>query len=363
MEQTHRRVADPVRLQMTRCVVEDAGVDGLEVDVQLARLVQHPEVLADVIDTRSDLLGARDLEEVRIVVLEHQSAGGRAGDDVDAFRELAQASHVLDPVLARQVGVRVDHGRDATALLPGDDDLDSVPLEHGDNLLAELSFVEVHPAAVEVSDRATRPDPALPLSGRGIFPVVALEPALEGQPLILRQRPLVVNPGHSLHHQPEERVAIAEIRQRRGQAAEPAEQPRVPQQPIAQRAAFLPGALVLCAPDVLLDADLRWAGDFAELAAGTEIEPGGHRRLVLVSIAFRFGSEELRPAEDLGRSGHRAHGVAGRALGAGLNRVLLFHRVGVGLEVFGDHAAIASCAARYPVAIAIPPRALMPVGS
>src|SRR4029077_408874 len=54
-EETHRRIADPVRLQVTRCVVEDTGVDRLEVDVQLACLVQHPEVLADVIDARSDL--------------------------------------------------------------------------------------------------------------------------------------------------------------------------------------------------------------------------------------------------------------------------------------------------------------------
>src|SRR5258708_36397432 len=115
----------------------------------------------------------------------------------------------------------------------------------------------------------------------------------------------------SLHQQTEQRIAIPEIRERRRQAAEAAEQARVRQQPIAEGAAFLTGAFVLRAPDVLLDAHLRRAGYFAELAPGAEVETGSHRRLVRISIALRFGSEELRAAEDLGRAGHRAHGVAG----------------------------------------------------
>src|ERR1700730_3697159 len=363
-QQPHRRVTDPVRLQVTRRVVEDAGIERLEVAFQLARLVQHPEVLTDVVHTRSDCLGAGDLQQVGIVVLQHQATGGRARDDVDAFREHAQPSHVLDAVLACQVGVRVDHGRDTAALRAAADDLDPGALQHRDHLLAQASLVEIDPAAIEVSDRpSSGPHPALPQRGRGILPVPPFEPVLEGQPLILRQRPPPVDADESLHQQADERIAVPEIRERRGQAAEPAEQPRVPQQPIAQRAAFLPGALVLCAPDVLLDAHLRRAGDFTELAAGAEVEAGGHRRLLLVSVAFRFGSEELGPAEDLGRAGYGAHGVTGRALGAGFDWVLLFDGIGEGLQVLGDHAAIASCAARYPVAIAMPPRALMPVGS
>src|SRR6266853_3897110 len=54
-EQTHRGVTDSMRLQVAGCVVEDASVDRLKIDVQLARLVQQPEVLADVIDARSNL--------------------------------------------------------------------------------------------------------------------------------------------------------------------------------------------------------------------------------------------------------------------------------------------------------------------
>src|SRR5438128_3826017 len=172
-----------------------------------------------------------------------------------------------------------------------------------------------------------------------------------------------MNADDSLHQHAEQRIAIPEVRERRGQAAEAAEQARVPEQPIAQGAALLTGALVLRAPDVFLDADLRWAGDFAKLATGAEVEAGGDRRLVRVSVPFRFGPQGLRATEDLGGSGHGTHRVASRALGAGLDRVLLFDRVRECLPVFGDHAAIASCAARYPVAIAMPPRALMPVGS
>src|ERR1700731_3201729 len=152
----------------------------------------------------------------------------------------------------------------------------------------------------------------------------------------------------SLHQNPEQRIAISKVRERRGEAAEPAEQARVSQQPIAQGAPLLPGALVLRAPDVLLDADLRWARDFAELASRAEVEAGGDRRLMRVSITFRFGPQEFGTAEDLGRAGDRAGGVAGGALGAGLDRLLLFDGVGKYLPVFGDHAAIASFAARYP---------------
>src|ERR1700693_5283323 len=353
-QQTHRRVADPVRLQMTGCVIEDASVDRLEVNIELACLVQHPEVLADVIDARPDLLGAWDLEEVRVVVLEHQSAGGRAGDDVDAGGQRAQPSHILDAVLTRQVGVGVDHGRDAAALLARDDDFDAIALQHRDHLLAQAPLVEIDPAAVEVRDRA---------SDGGFDSGAALEPSLERQPLILREWPPPVDADESFHQQAEERIAVAEIRERRRQAAESAEQARVPQQPIAQGATFLPRALVLGAPNVLLDADLRRAGHFAELAPGAEVEAGGDGRLVLVSVAFRFGTKGLGTAEDLGRASHRAHRVAGGALGAGLDRLLLFDRLGERLQVVSDHAAIASCAARYPVAIAMTPPALMPVGS
>jgi len=150
----------------------------------------------------------------------------------------------------------------------------------------------------------------------------------------------------SLHQHPEQRIPVPEIRERRGQTAEPAEQARMAQQPIAQGAALLAGALVLRAPDVLLDADLRWAGDFAELATGAEVEAGGDRRLVRVSVALRFGSQELRTTEDLGRAGNGTNRIAGCALGAGFDRVLLFDRVGERLQVVSDHAAIASCAAR-----------------
>src|SRR3989442_11112517 len=115
-----------------------------------------------------------------VVVLEHQATGGRAGDDVDAGGEHAQPSHVLDTVLARQVGVRVNYGRDAAALLARDDDLDPIALQYRDHLLSQPSFVEIDPAAIEVGDRSAHLPP--PLRGRvgvgGLAPLVSLEPAL-----------------------------------------------------------------------------------------------------------------------------------------------------------------------------------------
>src|SRR5437868_15301861 len=101
---------------------------------------------------------------------------------------------------------------------------------------------------------------------------VALEPALEGQPLILRERPTAVDPDESLHPHAEERVAVAEIGEWGGHAAQRPEQSRPPGHPVAQGAAFLAGAVVVGAADVLLDADPRRAGHLAKLASGAEVE-------------------------------------------------------------------------------------------
>src|ERR1700724_1927092 len=137
----------------------------------------------------------------------------------------------------------------------------------------------------------------------------------------------------------------------------------MPEQPVSQRPALFACALVLRAPDVFLDADLRWAGDLTELAPGAEVEAGGDGRLLGGANPFHVRTEVREPAEDVGRAGNRTLSVARGALGAGLDGGLLFDRVGNGLELFGDHAASASFAARYPVAIAIPPRDFVPDGS
>ena len=77
-----------------------------------------------------------------------------------------------------------------------------------------------------------------------------------------------------------------------------------------------------------------------------QIEPGGHRGLMLVAIAFRLRPEVFGAAEDLGAAGDGAHRIAGGALGTGFDRRLLLDRIGDEIEVVGNHAAIASCAAR-----------------
>src|SRR6266550_8395626 len=192
---------------------------------------------------------------------------------------------------------------------------------------------------------------------------MALEPAFEGQPLILRQRPATVDPDEALHQHAEERVAIPEVGERGGHAAQLPQQSRSPEHPVPKAAALFAGALVLGAPYVFLDADLRRAGHLAELASGAEVEARGDCRLLRRAKPFHVRAEGLGTSKDIGRPGNRTDGVAGGALGAGLDRGVFFDGVGRRLEFFGDHAASASCAARYPVAIAIPPRDLVPVGS
>src|SRR5438128_3609311 len=81
-QQSHRRVADPVGLQVAGRVIQQAQRDGLKLEVQLARLVQHPEILHDVVRFRPEALGSGDIEQVAVVVLQHQPTGGRTGHDV-----------------------------------------------------------------------------------------------------------------------------------------------------------------------------------------------------------------------------------------------------------------------------------------
>src|SRR5207247_1722106 len=103
--------------------------------------------------------------------------------------QAAQPADILAAVLAGQVHVRVDHGRNPAALLLGHDHLDAVAFEDGDHMLSQLPLVVIDPAAVEIRHRAPR--------FRGAW--TALEPALESQPLITRQGALVVDPQHALH--------------------------------------------------------------------------------------------------------------------------------------------------------------------
>src|SRR2546430_2028344 len=192
---------------------------------------------------------------------------------------------------------------------------------------------------------------------------MALEPAFESEPLILRQRPPPVDPHEPLHQHAEERVAIPEVGERGGHAAQLPQQSRSPEHPVPKAAALFAGALVLGAPDVFLDRDLRRAGHLAEFAPGTEVEPWSDGRLLRRPKPFHVRAEGLGTAKDIGGASNRTDGIAGGALGAGLDRRFFLDGVRRRFEFFGDHAASASCAARYPVAIAIPPRDLVPDGS
>src|SRR5438132_617644 len=258
-QQSRRRVSHAVRLEMAGCVIEQPRFHRLEGDIELTGLVQHPEVFADIVGACADRLRAGNLEQVTVVVLEHQPARRRAGDDVDVGGKTAEPADVLGAVFPCQVDVGVDDGRNSAALLLGDDHVDAVALEDVHDHFAQTPLVVVDPAAV--------------------------------------------------------------------------------------------------------DGQLRRTGDFAELAAGAQVEPRRDRGLGLRAVALRFGAEELRAAKDVGGSRHRADGVAGGALGAGLYRRRLLDRVGKRANLISDHAAIASLAARYPVAIANPPRDLLPTGS
>src|SRR2546421_10124240 len=75
-------------------VVQHTHVHRLEGEVELTRLVQHPEVLTDVIGPRPNRLGSWDVEQATVVVLQLQPAGCRAGDDVDVCADCAPTPKV-----------------------------------------------------------------------------------------------------------------------------------------------------------------------------------------------------------------------------------------------------------------------------
>src|SRR5205807_2205851 len=67
-QQSHRRVANPMGLQVAGCVIKQAHRNGLKVRVQLARLVEHPEVLHDVVGFRPEALRSGDVEQMAVIV-------------------------------------------------------------------------------------------------------------------------------------------------------------------------------------------------------------------------------------------------------------------------------------------------------
>src|SRR5207237_5417084 len=59
-QEARRGIADAVGFQVAGCVIEEAHRDRLEVDVELSGLMQHPQILANVVDAGPDLFGAVD---------------------------------------------------------------------------------------------------------------------------------------------------------------------------------------------------------------------------------------------------------------------------------------------------------------
>src|SRR5438132_702951 len=101
-QESHRRVANPMGLQVAGCVIEQAHRNGLKVRVQLARLVEHPEVLHDVVGFRPEALRSGDVEQMAVIVLQHQPAGGPAGHDDLLLRNRSQKPHVLPAIAAAE---------------------------------------------------------------------------------------------------------------------------------------------------------------------------------------------------------------------------------------------------------------------
>ncbi len=157
--QAHRRRADAVPALLAGRVVGHLHVDRPEIGRHLAAVVEHLEVLADVVEARADhlevlVLHAQDLAGL---ALEHQRAARGGGHDVVAGARVGgqlrgQAAHVAARVGEDAVALE----RQPAAALLGNDHLEAVVLEHRDGLLGGQRLVVVGAAAVEVDDGALR---------------------------------------------------------------------------------------------------------------------------------------------------------------------------------------------------------------
>ena len=161
-QQLERRLADPVALLLAGRVVGDRVVDGLEVGLQFAAVVQLEQQLADVVGALGDQLEVGivlEVEDLARLALEHQRAARRVADDerVVVAHVRGQVARQAQDDLARVVEEAAGLQRQPAAVLLGDLDLEAVVLEDGDELLALFGLVVLGAAAVEVDDLASGP--------------------------------------------------------------------------------------------------------------------------------------------------------------------------------------------------------------
>ena len=201
-QQVERRLADPVPLLLARRVVGDRLLERREVGLELAALVQHEQVLADVEDAPGDdaqLLVVVHPEDLERLALEHQRAAGRRPDDVDAlarvWREpLGEPVHDGARVVEHAVGLE----RQPAAVLLRDLDRDPVVLEQRDGHRAEVGLVVVRAAAVEERHLARQ-------RGRRVL----LRPGLERPAREARHGRVAVQPDGLLADQPQRACCAA----------------------------------------------------------------------------------------------------------------------------------------------------------
>src|SRR4051794_20380173 len=315
--EVERRLADPVALLLARRVVGDRHVDRLEVGVELAALVQLEQELDDVVGPPAHLLERRvalEAEDLARLALEHERAARRRADDDRAVGERArQPRREPADVRARVVEHPVGLQRQPAAVLLGHVDREAVVGEHRDRHLAQARLVVADAAAVEVDD---------PLLRRR-RPVLA-RPRLEGAPGELRHRRVAVDAHRLLDEHPDRLVAQRPVGDRRGRRAEPAEDGRAGDEPLAQRDPVALAQARLRARVDLRDVDAVRADLRADPAARAVVERGvGHRLAGAEALGLR--PDVLRPREQRRDVRERAVGLADRALHAVVERAA--HRV------------------------------------
>ena len=128
---------------MAGSVVEDAGGEGVEIELQLPFAVQLPEIAAGVARRRHDPFHVVILDQQRVVVGDRRHRGGlRADDPVTEAHGVGEDAHVggRHPPRRREIPRRHHwHARGPLAGIDGDSD--TVPLEDGDERLDEERIV------------------------------------------------------------------------------------------------------------------------------------------------------------------------------------------------------------------------------
>jgi hypothetical protein len=212
LQQITRAEADVLVPDVARRLIGDATQRLAEVALHLLLACEVIEILHQVLGRLGDALGLGRPEQTRVLLLEHQRAGGsrhhhrRAAFDVG--QQVGDVAFRVAPRRLHVAGVGEGH---AAAALVAEFDTDVAVLEHDGGGTARDRIVVVDAASGEEHDV-----PVLAASLRRAL----REPAIDGLGIEGGLHPVPVDDERLLHHHPRGAILVGEVHERRREGAD-----------------------------------------------------------------------------------------------------------------------------------------------